>query len=102
MPSSVLNWATPYHQLCPTNMLFPTKPKVFGCTHFVRDVRPQVSKLDLKSLKCIFFVILMVRKGTDVIVPIFDDTLCTLMLHFFKLTHFPLLLLLVRGGMMIY
>ena len=27
---------------------------MFGCTCFVRDVRPQVSKLDLKSLKCIF------------------------------------------------
>ena len=47
MPSSVLNWATPYHQL------FPIDPKVFGCICFVRDVRPQVSKLDLKSLKCI-------------------------------------------------
>ena len=29
-------------------------PKVFGCTCFVRDVRPQVFKLDPKSLKCIF------------------------------------------------
>ena len=48
MTSSVLNWATPYHQL------FPIEPKVFGCTCFIRDVCPQVSKLDLKSIKCIF------------------------------------------------
>ena len=34
--------------------LFPIDPKVFGCTCFVRDVRPQVFKLDSKSLKCIF------------------------------------------------
>ena len=45
---------TPHHQLFPNNLLFPIDPKVFGCTCFVRDVRPQVSKLDLKSLKCIF------------------------------------------------
>ena len=51
MPSSVLNWATLYHQLFPNNMLFPIDPKVFGSTCFVRDVYPQVSKLDPKSLK---------------------------------------------------
>ena len=27
---------------------------VLGCTCFVKDVRPHVFKLDLKSLKCIF------------------------------------------------
>ena len=54
MPSSVLNCATPYHQLFSNNLLFSIDPKVFGCTSFVRDVHPQVSKLDRKSLKCIF------------------------------------------------
>ena len=54
MPSSVLNRATPYHQLFPNKPLFPIDPKVVGCTCFVWDVRPQVSKLDPKSLKCIF------------------------------------------------
>ena len=29
MPSSVLNWATPYHQLFPNKPLFPIDPKVF-------------------------------------------------------------------------
>ena len=63
MPSSVLNWATPYHQLFSNNFLFPIDPKVFGCTSFVRDVHPQVSKLDLKSLKCIFVGHSHVQKG---------------------------------------
>ena len=54
MPSSVLNWATPYHQLFLNKLLFPIDLKVFGCTCFVRDVHPQVSKLDPKSLKHIF------------------------------------------------
>ena len=63
MPSSVLNWATPYHQLFPNDLLFAFDPKVFGCTCFVRDVRPQVSKLDPKSLKCIFVGYSRVKKG---------------------------------------
>jgi hypothetical protein len=33
---------------------FPVTPKVFGCTCFVRDHRPTVSKLDPKAVKCIF------------------------------------------------
>ena len=63
MPSSVLNWATPYHWLFPNKPLFPIDPKVFGCTCFVWDVLPQVSKLDLKSLKCIFVGYSRVQKG---------------------------------------
>ena len=54
IPLSVLYWATPYHQLFPNNSLFPIDPKVFEYTCFVQDVRPQVSKFDPKSLKCIF------------------------------------------------
>ena len=63
MPSSILNYATLYHQLFPNNSLFPIDPKVFGCTCFVRDVHLQVSKLDLKSLKCIFVGYSCVQKG---------------------------------------
>ena len=63
MPSLVLNWATPYHKLFSNNSLFPIDPKVFRCTCFVRDVLPQVSKLDPKSLKCIFVGYFRVQKG---------------------------------------
>lgn len=51
LPSSVLNGETPYNTLFPNRPLFPIEPKIFGCTCFVRDSRPQVTKLDPKSLK---------------------------------------------------
>ena len=63
MPSSVLNWDTPYHIIFPNKPLFPIEPQIFGCTCFVRDVRPRVSKLDHKSLKCIFLGYSQVQKG---------------------------------------
>ena len=103
MPSSVLNWATPYHQLFPNNLLFPIDPKVFRCTCFVRDVRPYISKLDPKSLKCIFVGYSRVQKGYKCYCPLFDVTLCPLILHSLRLPRFPfLLLLLVRGKVKIY
>ena len=63
MPSAVLNWDAPYHILFPTKSLFPIKLWIFGCTLFVRDVRLWVSKLDHKSLKCIFLGYSQVQKG---------------------------------------
>ena len=63
MSLSVLNWVTPYHQLFLNDPLFPVEPKVFVCMCFVRDVRPQVSKLDLKSLECIFMGYSREKKG---------------------------------------
>ena len=63
MPSSILNWIVSYHQLFQNNPLFPIDPNVFGCTCFVQDVRPQVSKLDPKSLKCILVGYSRVQKG---------------------------------------
>ena len=45
----------------------------------------------------------MFKKGIDVIVLLFDDTLYLLMLQFLRLPRFPfLLMLLVMGKMMIY
>ena len=63
MSSSVLNWDTPYPIIFPNKPLFPIEPHIFGCTCFVRDVRPQVSKLDHKYLKCIFLGYSRVQKG---------------------------------------
>ena len=100
MSLSALNWVTPYHQLFPNNPLFPINLKVFGCICFVWDVRSGVSKLDPKSLKCIFVVF---KKGIGVIVPLFDVTLCLLILHSLRIPRFPFRLLLqVLGRMMIY
>ncbi|MCR2848031.1 transposase family protein, partial [Weizmannia coagulans] len=50
MPSSILDWTTPFHTLYPTAPLFPILPRIFGYTCFVRDVRPQRSKLNPKAL----------------------------------------------------
>ena len=63
MPSSVLNWDIPYIILFSNKPLFLIEPQIFGCTCFVQDVRPQVSKLDHKSLKCIFLGYSRVQKG---------------------------------------
>ena len=63
MPFSVLNWITPFQTLFPHKSLFPIEPRVFGCTCFVWDVRSHVSKLDPKSLKCIFLGYSRVQKG---------------------------------------
>ena len=63
MPSSVLDWATHFQTLFPHKSLFLIEPQVFGCICFVRDVCPYVSKLDPKSLKCIFFGHSRVQKG---------------------------------------
>lgn len=54
MPSFVLNGGTPYKILLPNKPLYPIVPKIFGSTCFVRDVRQNLSKLDPKSVKCIF------------------------------------------------
>ena len=35
MPSSVLDWATPFQTPFPHKSLFPIKPRVFGCTFFI-------------------------------------------------------------------
>ena len=90
MPLSVLHWATPYHQLFPNNPLFPVENKVFGCTCFVRDVRPQVSKLDLKSLKCIFLGYSHVQKGYRCYCPTFRRYFMSTDVAFFETTPLSL------------
>ncbi|CAM8999069.1 unnamed protein product [Rhodiola kirilowii] len=63
MSSTVLSGESPFGSLFPSSSLFPVAPKIFGCTCFVRDVRPHLTKLDPKSLKCIFLGYSRVQKG---------------------------------------
>ena len=63
MPSSVLNDEIPYRVVFPTNNLFLIAPKIFGCVCFVWDVRPDHTKLDPKSLKCVVLGYSRVQKG---------------------------------------
>ena len=90
MSSSVLNWATLYHQLFPNNPLFPIDPKVFGCTCFVRNVRHQVSKLDPKSLKCIFVGYSRAQKGYRCYCPTLRHYFVSTDVAFFETTPFSL------------
>ena len=90
MSSSVLNWATPYHQLFSNNSLFPIEPKVFGFTCFVWDVHPQVFKLDLKSLKCIFVGYSRVQKGYRCYCPTLRRYFVSTNVAFFETTPFSL------------
>ena len=99
MPSSILNWATPYHQLFPNNLLFPIDPKVFGCTCFVRDVHPHVSKLDPKSLKCCIFVgYSRVQKGHRCYCPTLRRYFVSTDVTFFETTPFSLSSLVTSQG----
>ena len=84
MPSSILNWDTPYHIFFPNKPLFPIEPKIFGCACFVRDVRPQVSKLDHKSLKCIFLGYSWVQKGYQCYCPSLRRYLVSADVKFFE------------------
>ena len=90
MPSSVLNWATLYHHLFPNNSLFPIDPKVFGCTYFARDVCPQVSKLDPKSLKCIFVGYSCLEKGYRCYCPTLRRYFVSTDVTLFETTQFSL------------
>ena len=84
MPSSVLNWDTPYHILFPNKPLFPIEPQIFECTYFVRDVHPQVSKLNHKFLKCIFLGYSRVQKGYQCYCPSLSRYLVSADVKFFE------------------
>ncbi|XP_019248563.1 PREDICTED: uncharacterized protein LOC109227823 [Nicotiana attenuata] len=63
MSSTVLGGNVPYSVLFPNKELFSVEPKVFGSTCYVRDVRPSVTKLDPKALKCVFLGYSRLQKG---------------------------------------
>ena len=54
--------------------------------------------LILTHLSVSSLVTLEFREGIGVIVPLFNVTLCILMLHYLRLPRFPFLLLLLVGG----
>ena len=88
MPSSVLAGEIPYSILFPTQSLFPIEPRIFGCTCFVRDTRPQVSKLDPKSLKCVFLGYSRLQKGYRCYSPSLNRYLVSADVTFFETSIF--------------
>ncbi|KAL6311472.1 hypothetical protein AAG906_012053 [Vitis piasezkii] len=63
MPTVVLKGDIPYKVIHPQKSLFPLEPRIFGCTCYVRDTRPFVTKLDPKALKCVFLGYSRLQKG---------------------------------------
>uniref|UniRef100_A0A2N9J940 Integrase catalytic domain-containing protein n=1 Tax=Fagus sylvatica TaxID=28930 RepID=A0A2N9J940_FAGSY len=53
-PSRVLHGTAPLQFLKPDCALFQILPRVFGCTCFVQNRSPTRTKLDNKSIRCIF------------------------------------------------
>jgi transposase InsO family protein len=53
-PSWVLHGMAPLQLVKPKFTLFSILPRVFGCTCFVQDRSPHHTKLDNKSIRCIF------------------------------------------------
>ena len=88
MPSPVLDWATPFQTLFPHKSLFLIEPRVFECTCFVQDVRPHVSKLDPKSLKCIFLGYSQVQKWYKCYCPSLHRYMVSADVTFLENTHF--------------
>ena len=72
MPSAVLHGEIPMSVLVPGQRLFPIEPKIFGCSCFVRDTRPHLSKLDPKSLKCVFLGYSRLQKGYRCFSPVLN------------------------------
>lgn len=63
MPSSVLDNAIPYNVLHPSARLFHVPPKIFGCVCYVYDNRPSRTKLEPKSIRCLFLGYSATQKG---------------------------------------
>ncbi|KAJ9678037.1 hypothetical protein PVL29_022810 [Vitis rotundifolia] len=63
MPTIVLKGDIPYKVIHPHKSLFPIELRIFGCTCYVRDTRPSVTKLDPKALKCVFLGYSRLQKG---------------------------------------
>ena len=72
----------------PNKPLFSFSPKIFGSTCFIRDVRPQITKLDPKSLKCIFVGYSRLRKGYRCFCPSLNKYIVSIDVNFFENTPF--------------
>lgn len=54
LPSAVFECDIPYSILFLNKSLFPVQPRIFDSICYVRDVRPNITKLDPKAFKCVF------------------------------------------------
>ena len=91
MPSRVLKFQTPYQTLLKsfpnTKILSNLDPKVFGCSVFVHIHQPHRSKLDPRSIKCIFLGYSSHQKGYKCNSPITKRVYNSMDITFFE--HIP-------------
>ncbi|RVW98450.1 Retrovirus-related Pol polyprotein from transposon RE1 [Vitis vinifera] len=76
MPTVVLKGDIPYKVIHPQKSLFPLAPRIFGCTCYVRDTRPFVTKLDPKALQCVFLGYSRLQKGYRCFSPDLNKMAC--------------------------
>ena len=69
LPSSPLGGAIPLTHFFPNASFFPLPPRVFGCTAFVQDYTPSLSKLAPCALKGVFIGYSHTQKGYCVYFP---------------------------------
>ena len=88
MPSRVLKFQTPCQSLLksfPTTRLISiVPPKIFGCSVFVHINQQHRSKLDPRSLKCIFLGYSANKKGISVTLRSQENSTIQWMSHFLK------------------
>ncbi|KAK8956812.1 hypothetical protein KSP39_PZI000126 [Platanthera zijinensis] len=63
LPSSVLQYATPFSLLFPSTPAFPLPPRIFGSTCYVHHLGPPSDKLDPRAAKHIFVGYSRTQKG---------------------------------------
>ena len=63
MPSTILGGQIPQTVLFPGRPFHSLPPRVFGCTCYVHALDPDQSKLDPRSIKCIFLGYSRTQKG---------------------------------------
>ncbi|KAK8962854.1 hypothetical protein KSP40_PGU018853 [Platanthera guangdongensis] len=63
LPSSILNYATPFSILFPSATAFPLPPRVFGSLCYVHRLGPSSDKLDPRAAKHIFVGYSRTQKG---------------------------------------
>ena len=69
LPSAALGGAIPLQRLTPAADLFSLPPRVFGCTAFVQDHTPGLSKLAPRAQKGVFVGYSRTQKGYRVYFP---------------------------------
>ena len=69
LPSAALGGAVPLQRLTPAADIFSLPPRVFGCTVFVQDHTPGLSKLAPRARKGVFVGYSRTQKGYRVYFP---------------------------------